>query len=175
MRSWGGATMMYLPLSQWDVNYPQAPPAVSFHQTTSDADRDEALGVISRVFDVAPFPMSRWTNENPAFTLYLAHWGHLPVATVAALPLGENVGIYHVATMPDARRRGIAGNLLLLALREAQAAGFTSATLTATPEGQRIYERLGFRVCGLLEQWMTGPRLTDELLRHGDPPARREN
>ncbi len=76
--------------------------------------------------------------------------------------------------MPDARRRGIAGNLLLLALREAQATGFTSATLTATPEGQRIYERLGFRACGLLEQWMTGPQLTDELLRNGDPQMRWE-
>ncbi len=174
LRSWGGATMMYLPLPQWDVSYHQAPPGISYHHITTDAERRDALQVISRVFDTPPFPMSRWTSENPAFTLYLAQWGHQPVATVALLPTGETVGVYHVATTPDARRRGIAGNLLLLALREAQAAGFTTATLTATHEGQHLYTRLGFRVCGLLEQWMTGPRLSDDLLRHGDPLARQD-
>jgi len=169
MRSWGGATMMYLDLRGWDVSYPQAPPGVSYRRASSDADLADALHIISRVFDAPSFPMSRWKSENPAFALYLAHWGHQAVATVATLPWDESIGVYHVATMPDARRRGIAGNLLLLALREAQAAGFTCATLTATPEGQRIYEYLGFRVCGLLEQWMTGPQLTNDLIRHGDP------
>ncbi len=77
-----------------------------------------------------------------------------------------------MATLPEARRRGIAGNLLLLALRDAQAAGYGAATLTATPAGQPLYTQLGFGVCGLLEQWMTGPRLTDDLIRHGDPLAR---
>lgn len=174
LRSWGGATMMYLDLPQWEAAYPLAPPAVSYRRGASDADRADALRIISRVFDVPPFPMSRWTSENPAFTLYMAHWGHQPVATVATLPLGEIIGVYHVATLPNARRQGIAGNLLSLALREAQAAGFSIATLTATPEGQRIYTQLGFRVCGLLEQWMTGPQLTDELIRHGDPQLRGE-
>jgi TRAP-type C4-dicarboxylate transport system substrate-binding protein len=104
----------------------------------------------------------QWSTEAPYFSDLGA----------TALPWDESVGVYHVATMSDARRRGIAGNLLLLALREAQAAGFTSATLTATPEGQRIYEYLGFHVCGLLEQWMTGPQLTNDLIRHGDPRTR---
>ena len=175
MRSWGGATMMYLPLSQWnpsDPGYPPAPPEVSYHRITTAAELSDALRIISRVFDVPPYPMSRWTNENPAFTIYQAHWGNQPVATVATLPAGETIGVYHVATLPEARRRGIAGNLLLFALRDAQATGYLTATLTATPTGQPLYTRLGFRACGLLEQWMTGPRLTDDLIRHGDPLAR---
>lgn len=174
MRSWGGATMMYLPLARWDASYPLAPPNVSYHRATTDAERTDALHIISRVFDVPPFPMSRWTSENLAFALYLAHWGNQPVATVATLPAGETLGVYHVATLPEARRRGIAGNLLLLALREAQAAGLSTATLTATMDGLHLYTQLGFATCGLLEQWMAGPRLTDELLRHSDPLARRQ-
>ena len=168
MNSWGGATMMYLDLAQWNPEYPSAPPGVSYRRLAPDLsapDRVDALRIISEVFDVAPFPMSRWTSENPAFALYLAHWWNQPVATVATLAVGETVGVYHVATLHEARRRGIAGNLLLLALREAQAAGCTGAALTATPEGQHLYTQLGFRVCGLLEQWMVGPRLSDELLR----------
>lgn len=174
MRSWGGATMMYLSLAQWDAQYPLAPPGVGYGRIAGDIERNDALRIISRVFDVPAFPMARWTTENPAFTLYLAHWGHQAVATMATLPAGETLGIYHVATVPEARRRGIAGNLLLLALREAQAAGYTTATLTATPEGQHLYTQLGFDVCGVLEQWTAGPRLTDDLLRHGDPFARIE-
>ena len=71
MRSWGGATMMYLPLSHWnpsDPGYPLAPPEVSYHRLTTAAELSDALRIISRVFDVPPYPMSRWTNENPAFT-----------------------------------------------------------------------------------------------------------
>lgn len=169
MNSWGGATMMYLDLAQWNPSYaPTPPPGVSYRRLAtdlSDHSRPDALRIISEVFDVAPFPMSRWTSENPAFTLYVAHWWNQPVATVSTLPARETVGVFHVATLPEARRRGIAGNLLLLALREAQAAGYTSAALTATPEGQHLYAQLGFRVCGLLEQWMVGPRLGDDLLR----------
>lgn len=174
MRSWGGATMMYLALPEWNPSYPPAPPGVSYHRITADAERTDALRIISRVFETPLFPMSRWTSENPVFTLYLAQWGNQPVATVAALPADDTIGIYHVATVLDARRRGIAGNLLLLALRDAQTAGYATATLTATPDGQHLYTQLGFRVCGLLEQWMTGPRLTDDLLRHGKPLARRD-
>ena len=151
--------------------YPPAPPEVSYHQITTAAELSDALRIISRVFDVPPYPMSRWTNENPAFTL-IGALGNQPVATVATLPAGGTIGVYHVATLPEARRRGIAGNLLLLALRDAQAAGYGAATLTATPAGQQLYTQLGFGVCGLLEQWMTGPRLTDDLIRHGDPLAR---
>lgn len=178
MNSWGGATMMYLDLAQWNPSYaPAPPPGVSYRRLApdlSDHGRPDALRIISEVFDVAPFPMSRWTSENPAFALYVAHWWNQPVATVSTLPAGETVGVFHVATLPEARRRGIAGNLLLLALREAQAAGYISAALTATPEGQHLYAQLGFRVCGLLEQWMVGPRLSDELLRGVRPRPREQ-
>lgn len=173
MRSWGGATMMYLPLAHWDATYRSAPPGISYDHVSTSAGRTDALRIVSLVFEVPSFPMSRWTNENPAFAVYLAQWGNHPVATVAVLPAGETIGIYHVATLPEARRRGIAGNLLLLALRDAQAAGYTTATLTATPEGQHLYTQLGFRACGLLEQWMAGPRLSDELMRRNNPLARK--
>ena len=178
MLSWGGATMMYLDLAEWKPNYPPAAPGISYRRITpesDDPDRSDALRIISEVFDTPPFPMSRWTNENPAFALYLAHWWNQPVATVATLPVGETVGVFHVATLPEARRRGIAGNLLALALHDAQAAGSQNAALTATLEGQHLYTQLGFRVCGLLEQWMVGPRLGAELLRGArpNPPGQR--
>src|SRR5260221_635945 len=102
--------------------------------------------------------------DNPAFGGYIARWQGRVVAALATMVTGETVGVYHVATLTGARRRGIAGNLVLYVLREARAAGCTLATLTATPEARHLYEQLGFRACGVIEQWMPSYRLTAELM-----------
>ncbi|HEY8325549.1 MAG TPA: GNAT family N-acetyltransferase [Ktedonobacterales bacterium] len=163
METWGGATMMCLPLDGWQARYPPAPAAVSLRRALSDDEQAAALNVICDVFYIPREPMLRWTTLNPAFDIWLAWLGARPVAALATLIDGETVGVYHVATLPSVRRRGIAGNLLALALRAAQARSCHWATLTATPEARALYEALGFHACGLLEQWMPGPRLTREL------------
>ena len=168
MESWGGATMMCLPLDGWVSRYPPAPATVTFRRALGDDEQVAALNIICGVFYIPYAPMLRWTTLNPAFELLLAWSGSRPVAAMATLSDGETVGIYHLATLPGARRRGIAGNLLALALGEAQAHGCRWATLTATPEARALYDALGFRACGLLEQWMPGQRLSREL--SGAPP-----
>jgi predicted acetyltransferase len=74
------------------------------------------------------------------------------------------VGVYNVATAGVARRRGIAGNLVIQALREAAGQGARLATLTATPQALRLYGELGFRSVGVIEQWLPGPRLARQLV-----------
>ena len=163
--AWGGATSMYLPLADWHPrNRPPAPETLLGRATTPDDERD-ALRVVCEVFFVPSAPMARWTVNNPAFDIYCARLKGRVVAALATLRRAEVVGVYHVATLPAARRRGIAGNLLTLALRAAQQAGCTLATLTATPEARHLYETLGFRSCGTIEQWIPGPELTYNLLQ----------
>jgi GNAT superfamily N-acetyltransferase len=163
METWGGATMMCLPLADWSPRYPPAPLSATLRKSLHDEDSLAALNIICNVFYIPQAPMLRWTTLNPAFDLWVAWLGARPVAALATLIADDVVGVYHVATLPGARRRGIAGNLLTLALGEAQAQGCRWATLTATPEARALYETLGFRSCGLLEQWMPGPRLSREL------------
>ncbi len=166
MESWGSATMMLLPLEQLDqaaARFPPSPASVSLDRALTPEEAEAALAIICDVFYIPPEPMRRWTSLNPAFDLWLARMGARPVTALATLRDGDTVGVYHVATLSGARRRGIAGNLLLLALRDARESGCRWATLTATPEARSLYERLGFRACGLIEQWMPGLRLTREL------------
>lgn len=165
METWGGATMMLLALDGWRPRYPPAPTDVRMSQASADGDYLSALGVICDVFYIPREPMRRWTTLNPAFDLWLAWRQERPVAALATLRDGDTVGVYHVATVPWARRRGIAGNLLLRALTAAQGARW--ATLTATPDARALYESLGFRAYGLLEQWMPGARLARELTGAG--------
>jgi ribosomal protein S18 acetylase RimI-like enzyme len=107
--------------------------------------------------------MRRWTVDNPTFSLYAARWQGRVVAGLTTLQRDGVVGVYNVATAGGARRRGVAGNLVIHALRDAARQGARLATLTATPQALRLYGELGFRSCGVIEQWLPGPRLTREL------------
>ena len=174
MESWGGAAAMAMPLGVWRAPTPTPPANIAIRRATTDDARAAALSVICDVFYTPAQPMARWTTENPRFTLYLASMGARPVAALATFLHARVAGVYHVATLANARRRGIAGALLALALREAQAAGATQATLTATPEARRLYEQVGFVVCGVMEQWAPSHRLAFSLV-HGRAPTLAEN
>lgn len=167
MQSWGGVPAMALDLAGWRPQLPPLPYGIALGRVSAAEEAQAALAIICEVFMVPSGPMSRWTTRNPAFQMYQATWQGRTVSTLAVLRDSETVGVYHVATVAWARRRGIASHLLALALGEAQAAGCTLATLTATPEARRMYEVLGFRACGLIDQWMPGPRLMNELLYDG--------
>lgn len=68
-----------------------------------------------------------------------------PVAT-AQLFFGAGVAAVHwVVTLREARNQGIGAALTLAALREARSAGYRIAILTASPYGEHIYRRIGFR------------------------------
>jgi len=165
MQTWGGATSMTLSLVGWQPHYPGiAGGACALRRAASPEDGNAALQVICAVFFVPREPMARWTILNPETHIYLAYLDGKPACALATLQRNGVVGVYHVATLPFARRRGIAGNLLVMALLDALEAGCTVATLTATPEARHLYERLGFRTCGLLEQWVPGHELTRSLV-----------
>jgi GNAT superfamily N-acetyltransferase len=163
MQSWGGSTAMAATLRDGEPPYPPPPASLELGRVSAPDEALAALAVIANVFYISPSPMRRWSLDNPAFQVYAARWHGRVVAALATMISGETVGVYHVATLAGARRRGIAGNLALYALREARAAGCALATLTATPEARRLYEQLGFRACGVIEQWMPGHRLMREL------------
>lgn len=170
MQSWGGSTAMAAALgsgAETEPPYPPPPPGADLGPVRAPDEARDALAVIANVFYIASDPMRRWSLDNPAFRLYAARWQGRVVAALGTMRTGEAVGVYHVATLVGARRRGIAGNLVRVALRDAKAAGCTLATLTATPEARRLYEELGFRACGVIEQWMPGHRLLLELSRGG--------
>lgn len=79
---------------------------------------------------------------QPRYTAYLN--GH-PVA-VSSLVMSDGLaGVYAVATLPDARKRGIGTAMTLHAMAEGWRRGARSAILQATDMGRPVYERIGFR------------------------------
>jgi GNAT superfamily N-acetyltransferase len=90
---------------------------------------------------------------DPAAMLYLARHEGQPAACVAALTVEQDCGIYMVATVRAARRRGLALALMRQALREARDRGATTSSLQATRLGSPLYRRLGYRDEGAIEMW----------------------
>ena len=86
--------------------------------------------------------------DEPDWAGWVGYADGVPVAT-AQLVVHENVaGLYYIATVEAARRKGYADALTRIAMREGLARGCDLVCLQASPYGRPVYERIGFDVIG---------------------------
>ena len=85
--------------------------------------------------------------------VYLAGAAGPPQSCAIGHDVGDNCDITLVATLPEARGRGVAGALIRRALVDASGRGCTTTTLVATRLGHPVYAGLGYRDLGRLQMW----------------------
>jgi GNAT superfamily N-acetyltransferase len=124
-----------------------------------DWTRDGAMADLARINDRAyPFTGEPFTRAMSDVTVgnaiaYVARLDGAPAASVMTLDHDRDCGVYAVATVPEARGRGLMSALLAHAMTDARERGCLTTSLEATQMGRAAYERLGYRSLGALGMW----------------------
>jgi GNAT superfamily N-acetyltransferase len=124
-----------------------------------DLDLDPApdVGTVARLNDLAydfgGAHFERALRTAPSLYCYVARDGGRPVCCATGHDHEGDFSVTFVATLPEARGRGLAGKLLTLALHDARERGCTTTSLQATKLGEPVYRRLGYRSLGAVQMW----------------------
>jgi GNAT superfamily N-acetyltransferase len=107
------------------------------------------VAAVARAFDI-PIAMfrdfvGRALCLRPGCTVYLGTLDGEPVTSGFAVRTGRTIGLYKIATIPEARDRGFGDAMTRRIVADGAAAGCEVAALQASDMGRPIYERIGFR------------------------------
>ncbi len=116
-------------------------------------------GDVARINDIAygdpegffghgcgPMPAEHFRN-------YVADYEGEPGACVSTTDAGSDLGIWAVATLPEARNRGLSTALMRQAIADARERGLETTTLQASELGRPVYEKVGYSAMGAFEMW----------------------
>jgi ribosomal protein S18 acetylase RimI-like enzyme len=102
---------------------------------------------------VEMFSRAGFAKDAP-FHHYVAMRGDHPVAS-STLFRGEHAGgVWHVATLPAERNRGIGSAMTAAPLATARNEGYRLGVLHAAPMGVSVYQRLGFHRTGAVSEYL---------------------
>jgi ribosomal protein S18 acetylase RimI-like enzyme len=96
----------------------------------------------------APLLFHDDTIVAPHIAAFVAYMGAEPVACAMTLVSHRVAGVFYVATVEHARRRGLGDALTRLAARAGFAMGADAAWLGASEMGAALYRRIGFEDLG---------------------------
>jgi GNAT superfamily N-acetyltransferase len=122
-----------------------------------DLDPDADLATIARLNDrsytFGGDHFQRALQSAPDLHCYVARVAGRPVSCASGYDHEGDFCVAFVATVPEARGRGLAGRLIAHALHDARERECTTTSLQATKLGYQVYARLGFRDLGPLQMW----------------------
>jgi predicted acetyltransferase len=83
--------------------------------------------------------------DRPEGAAYVGYLDGLPVTSGLGWRTHRTIGVYNIATISAARRRGFGQAMTARVLANGKAAGCDVAALQASSMGRPIYQRMGFR------------------------------
>ena len=83
--------------------------------------------------------------DRPGCVVYVGYADGDPVVSGLGWRTGRTIGVYSIATVPSARRRGYGAAMTARAVEDGVVEGCDVAALQASEMGRPNYERLGFR------------------------------
>jgi GNAT superfamily N-acetyltransferase len=83
--------------------------------------------------------------DRPECVVYVGYADGAPAISGLGWRTGRTIGVYSIATIESARRRGYGAAMTARVVADGMVAGCDVAALQASAMGRPIYERLGFR------------------------------
>jgi ribosomal protein S18 acetylase RimI-like enzyme len=121
---------------------------------TADAPLSGLVPVVGPAFGFDLEELGRALEiPQPGAYTYLAHDDGAAVSSVMTADHDGDCGIFWVATLEQARRRGLCQALMTAALLDARERGCETTSLQATEAGRPIYAKLGYRGLGPIDMW----------------------
>lgn len=126
----------------------QAVPNLDIHRVTDaagiDAHRQAATAGFGADPAVAKGTVCADLLDRPECVVYVGYADGDPVVSGLGWRTGRTIGVYSIATIPSARRRGYAAAVTARIVADGVLAGCDVAALQASEMGRPIYERLRF-------------------------------
>ena len=113
-------------------------PGVRDHILTAAAGFEMSVDWIEAI-------MTEALAARPEAAVYVGYTDGHPVSTGLGIRTGRTIGVYNIATLEIARRRGYGAAMTMRIVDDGAADGCDVAILQASEMGRPIYERLGFR------------------------------
>jgi len=139
----------------WAVEEQPPPAGLVIAQVGNEKQLRQWLHPVTVSFELDPAVASaffelftgRGFGPDVPWRLYVGLVEGQPVAASRLFCAAGVAGVYHVAVVPEARRRGLGSALTLVAVLSARELGYRVGVLVASSEGHGVYHRLGFREC----------------------------
>lgn len=135
-----------------DVERPREP---RLEEWTAVGDPAVMAAICDRAFGLGTAFARTFSRPLPdGARVYVASLDGKPVTTVLTAEHEGNCAVDLLATVPEARGRGLAGALLAKALIDAAERGCAITTVSSGRASRPLYERLGYRPICPLQKWV---------------------
>ena len=137
-------------------------PGLDIEPVLTAPTRAAFAGILSTTFDLPHGicrdvygPERSWRG---GYRGWIGSVGGEPIVSTACVVAAGVAGIYSVGTMPNWRRRGYAEQLMRQVLETIRLeTGIEQTILQSTPEGIRVYQRMGYRRATQFSIYLTEP------------------
>lgn len=146
---------MYFDLDAWDEDWFEIPKLKIIRALDEQRLQDFAL-VLSN-YEESFKEYFSWiakmlTPEDP-IEFYVGYVNNKPVVRGLACYGAQVVGLYWLSTAIDERKKGYATAMQQFRLKRAKELGYHVAVLQASAEGYPLYQKLGYRECGVFKEY----------------------
>ena len=125
---------------------PGAPPRVDLRRITDAAGLDDQATAASEAFGpVLRAIMSPSMLGRPDVTVFVGYEDGVPLTTGMGIRTGRVIGVYAIATVEAARRRGLGAAVTARVVADGVGAGCDVAVLQSSDMGLGVYRAMGFR------------------------------